>query len=73
MSRFRKCVEVKEYFFWNVSPYSMEEVHHQLGGMYCPNHQGQKVSQTRNQQEAGSKQCAICFLLGFLFSVPAKF
>jgi hypothetical protein len=66
-------LKLKSTFIWDVLPWRSVEVHNQLGGMYCLHHQGWKVRQTRNQQEAGSKQCAICLLLGVLFSVPPKF
>lgn len=42
--------EMERMIFWDV------RAHWCFRGMYCHPHQGQKVSQAREQQEAGSKQ-----------------
>jgi hypothetical protein len=42
--------------FCNMMTFSRVEVHRRFGGMCCLHLQGWKLSQTKNQQEAGSKQ-----------------
>jgi hypothetical protein len=46
----------RNVIFWIVTLGSSEEVHWRFGGTYRLHLQGRRVSQTRNQQEAGDKQ-----------------
>jgi hypothetical protein len=47
---------MKSYIFWDITPYSSLKVNWCFGGICRVHLQGQRISQARNQHEAGSKQ-----------------
>jgi hypothetical protein len=46
---------MKSTVLWDDIPYSLVVVYQNFGGMYCLHLQGQRVSQTSNQQEGSRK------------------
>jgi hypothetical protein len=46
----------KSSVIWDITPRSPLKIKHRFGGTCCLHLQGQKLSQARNQQEAGIKQ-----------------
>jgi hypothetical protein len=49
-------VVMKTPLFWNITPYSLLKVNRHFGQTCHLHLQGQRISQERNQHEAGSKQ-----------------
>jgi hypothetical protein len=47
---------MKSSVFWDITPCSPLKVNRRFGGTYGLHIQGPKLSQARNQREAGSKQ-----------------
>jgi hypothetical protein len=47
---------MKSSLFWDIIPCSLFKVNRHFGGICHLHLQGQRISQARNQQEAGSKQ-----------------
>jgi hypothetical protein len=46
----------KGSILWDITLYSLVKVNGRFGGTYRLNLQGQRVSQARNQHEAGTEQ-----------------
>jgi hypothetical protein len=49
-------VFVKSSFFWDITQCGLLNVNRRCGGRYRLHLQGRRISQTRNQHEAGSRQ-----------------
>lgn len=56
---------MKSSVFWDVSPYSPLKVNLWFSGTCCFHLQGQRIGQSKNHHEIGSKQSylAVCFML----------
>jgi hypothetical protein len=50
-----KHLYMKKYIFWDVPLCNPVELHRHFGGTYFLHLWGQRLSQARNQQEAGGK------------------
>jgi hypothetical protein len=47
---------IKSIIFWDITPWSPLKVNRHFGGTCCLHLQGWRISQERNQREAGSKE-----------------
>jgi hypothetical protein len=53
------AVVMKSSTFRDITPCSLLKVNGHFGGTFCLHRQGRRISQERNQHEAGSKQSLI--------------
>jgi hypothetical protein len=56
-------VELKSSIPWDMMACSLANVTQHFGETYCLHLQDQRVSQAKSQDEAGSKQSSVCFML----------
>jgi hypothetical protein len=62
------AVTMKGTIFWDVTPCSLVEVHRHFREKLYLQLQGWRVGKASNQEEAGSKQRGICFVIKILIS-----
>jgi hypothetical protein len=58
---------MKISIFWDITPCSPLKVNRRFGGTYRLHLQGPRISQARNQREAGGEQSSVGFFASLIF------